>query len=73
MYKQWLIFQKYRRTLLFPKGNGQHEMASIYLEVVQNQDQKKDWAICGQFAIVISDPSNPKHFFSNRNVDVVVI
>ncbi|RCH84208.1 hypothetical protein CU097_006643 [Rhizopus azygosporus] len=54
------------RTLLFPKGNGQHEMASIYLEVVQNQDQKKDWAICGQFAIVISDPSNPKHFFSNH-------
>ncbi|KAG1146277.1 hypothetical protein G6F37_001340 [Rhizopus arrhizus] len=54
------------RILLFPKGNGQHEMMSIYLEVVPEEGLEKDWSICGQFAIVISHPTNSKHFFSNR-------
>ncbi|EIE78602.1 hypothetical protein RO3G_03306 [Rhizopus delemar RA 99-880] len=41
------------RILLFPKGNGQHEMMSIYLEVVPEEGLEKDWSICGQFAIVL--------------------
>jgi hypothetical protein len=60
-----------RRILLFPKGNGQHEMMSIYLEVVPEEGLEKDWSICGQFAIVISHPTNSKHFFSNRNVATI--
>ncbi|CAO3608807.1 unnamed protein product [Mucor hiemalis] len=57
------------RVLLFPKGNSQHEMISVYLEVVmdtKSEDYKKDWSVCGQFAVVISNPDNPKHFFANN-------
>ncbi|KAI7901480.1 uncharacterized protein BX663DRAFT_487626 [Cokeromyces recurvatus] len=57
------------RILLFPKGNSQHEMTSIYLEVVMDTKSKeynKNWSVCGQFAIVISNPDNPKHFFANH-------
>ncbi|KAI8992035.1 hypothetical protein BDF20DRAFT_909725 [Mycotypha africana] len=78
------------RVLLFPKGNGgQHDMVSIYLEVVRdniNHNNKnntlsssssstssaasssndKNWSVCAQFAIVISNPDNPKHYFSNN-------
>lgn len=56
--------------LLFPKGNSQHEMVSVYLEVVV--DNKKvegeEWSVCGQFAVVISHPDDPKHFFTNSKV-----
>ncbi|RCH90033.1 hypothetical protein CU098_004566 [Rhizopus stolonifer] len=54
------------RILLFPKGNGQHDQMSIYLEVVPEEGVVKDWSICGQFAVVISQPTNPKYFFSNH-------
>ncbi|KAL9553286.1 hypothetical protein MBANPS3_003345 [Mucor bainieri] len=57
------------RVLLFPKGNSQHEMASIYLEVVMDTKKEgynKDWSVCGQFAVVISNPDDPKHFFTNH-------
>lgn len=57
------------RILLFPKGNSQHEMISVYLEVVmdtKSENYKKDWSVCGQFAVVISSPDNPKHFFANN-------
>lgn len=63
-----MIFIFDRRILLFPKGNGQHDQMSIYLEVVPEEGVVKDWSICGQFAVVISQPTNPKYFFSNRNV-----
>lgn len=60
----------YRRILLFPKGNGQHEMISVYLEVVMDTKKEgynKTWSVCGQFAVVISNPDHPKQFFTNRN------
>lgn len=54
--------------MLFPKGNSQHEMMSVYLEVVmdnKSEDYTKDWSVCGQFAVVISNPDDPKQFFTN--------
>lgn len=57
-----------RRVLLFPKGNSQHEMMSVYLEVImdnKSEDYTKDWSVCGQFAVVISNPDDPKQFFTN--------
>ncbi|KAI9279794.1 hypothetical protein BY458DRAFT_451722 [Sporodiniella umbellata] len=54
------------RILLFPKGNGQHETTSIYLELVPQEGIEKGWSTCGQFSVVISQPSDPKHFFSNH-------
>ncbi|GAA5804222.1 hypothetical protein HPULCUR_009709 [Helicostylum pulchrum] len=55
------------RVLLFPKGNSQHEMVSVYLEaVVDNKKvEEEEWSVCGQFAVVISHPDDPKHFFTN--------
>ncbi|KAI7896065.1 biquitin carboxyl-terminal hydrolase [Mucor mucedo] len=57
------------RVLLFPKGNSQHEMMSIYLEVVMDtkgESYTKDWSVCGQFAVVISNPDDPKQFYTNN-------
>lgn len=55
--------------MLFPKGNSQHEMISVYLEVVmdkQESNRQKDWSVCGQFAVVISNPDKPNQYFSNH-------
>jgi hypothetical protein len=44
-------------------------MTSIYLEAVvdtKKEDYNKDWSVCGQFAVVISNPDNPRYFFTNR-------
>jgi hypothetical protein len=63
-----------RRVLLFPKGNSQHEMMSVYLEVVmdtKSEGYKKDWSVCGQFSVVISNPDNPKHYFTNSKSLVI--
>ncbi|KAI9346681.1 hypothetical protein BD770DRAFT_446666 [Pilaira anomala] len=56
------------RVLLFPRGNSQHEMVSVYLEVVidpKSEDYNKDWSVCGQFSVVISNPDDPTHYFMN--------
>ncbi|KAI8369997.1 hypothetical protein BD560DRAFT_397327 [Blakeslea trispora] len=55
------------RILLFPKGNSQHDMVSIYLEVVNDSKKdKKNWSVCGEFAVIVSNPDDPKHFFANH-------
>ncbi|KAI8076584.1 uncharacterized protein B0P05DRAFT_435692, partial [Gilbertella persicaria] len=41
------------RVLLFPKGNSQHDQVSIYLEVVMDNKEKKEWSVCGEFAVII--------------------
>lgn len=44
-------------------------MTSVYLEVVMDTKKEgynKDWSVCGQFAVVISNPDNPTHFFTNN-------
>jgi hypothetical protein len=43
-------------------------MMSVYLEVVDptTYGYGKDWSVCGQFAVVISTPDTPSHYFANR-------
>lgn len=45
-------------------------MVSVYLEaVVDNKKvEEEEWSVCGQFAVVISHPDDPKHFFTNSKV-----
>lgn len=46
-------------------------MTSVYLEVVMDTKKEgynKDWSVCGQFAVVISNPDNPTHFFTNSKL-----
>ncbi|KAI8068652.1 hypothetical protein BC940DRAFT_298725 [Gongronella butleri] len=58
------------RLLLYPKGNGVRDCMSLYLEVVHDnngnhQAATNDWAVCAQFCLVLSDPTNPSHYFDN--------
>ncbi|KAI8877977.1 cysteine proteinase [Backusella circina FSU 941] len=51
------------RILLFPRGNNQKKSISAYLEV--EAPEKESWYICGQFALVVSNPNDPHSYFSN--------
>ncbi|KAI8994899.1 hypothetical protein BDB01DRAFT_216505 [Pilobolus umbonatus] len=61
------------RVLLFPRGNNQREMASVYLEVepLAGTDSSKDWSVCAQFGIVISDPTDPTSYYSNSSPSIL--
>lgn len=49
-------------------------MMSIYLEVVmdtKSEGYNKDWSVCGQFAVVISNPDDPKQFYTNSKFELL--
>jgi ubiquitin carboxyl-terminal hydrolase 7 len=50
------------RILLFPFGNsnGQpNDMVSVYLDYADPKGSPEGWHVCAQFALVISNPSDP--------------
>lgn len=52
----------FRRVLYFPWGNNQKENSSAYLEAIPPEGAPADWYVCAQFALVLSNPTNPtKH------------
>ncbi|KAI8886846.1 cysteine proteinase [Backusella circina FSU 941] len=52
------------RILLFPRGNNQKKSMSVYLEVIS--PELDNWHVCGQFALVISNPRNASVYFANN-------
>lgn len=57
------------RILLFPFGNsnGQpYDMVSVYLDYVEGPDTPENWHVCAQFALVISNPSDPTLFSTSQ-------
>lgn len=57
------------RILLFPFGNsnGQpYDMVSVYLDYADNQDTPEGWHACAQFALVISNPTDPTLFSTSH-------
>ncbi|KAI9264786.1 hypothetical protein BY458DRAFT_587512 [Sporodiniella umbellata] len=55
------------RILLFPKGNNQTKSFSFYVEVADPKDNSlpENWHICGQFAVAISNPTDPTVYYSS--------
>ncbi|OZJ04728.1 hypothetical protein BZG36_01825 [Bifiguratus adelaidae] len=47
------------KILLFPQGNNQSEQISVYLEYADTKEAPEGWHVCAQFALVISNPSDP--------------
>lgn len=57
-----------RRILLFPFGNsnGQpNDMVSVYLDYADN-GKEDGWHVCAQFALVISNPQDPRIYSTSR-------
>ncbi|KAI7870464.1 hypothetical protein BDF14DRAFT_1774466 [Spinellus fusiger] len=55
------------RVLLFPKGNTQTENISVYLEIVDSLGSlKKDWHVCAQFSLILSNPNDPTNYHHNN-------
>ncbi|KAJ1969868.1 ubiquitin-specific protease ubp15 [Dispira parvispora] len=46
------------RILFFPFGNNVTDIISLYLECV-HEGEEKEWAACAQFALAISNPTDP--------------
>lgn len=57
-----------RRILLFPFGNsnGQpNDMVSVYLDYADTK-REEGWHVCAQFALVISNPNDPRIYSTSR-------
>lgn len=57
------------RILLFPFGNsnGQpYDMVSVYLDYADGPDTPEGWHACAQFALVISNPNDPRLFSTSQ-------
>lgn len=55
----------YRNILLFPRGNNQNELLSVYLEYAElRENPSPDVYACAQFVIALSPPSDPTRFAS---------
>lgn len=69
--KCMLIFY-IRNLLLFPKGNNQNDVVSIYLELAslheEQHKQDEDFHACAQFLICISDPNDPTHYATHGKI-----
>lgn len=58
-----------RRILLFPLGNSYpplNDVVSVYLDHTGPEGMEKDWHVCAQFALVISNPHDPTIHTANR-------
>jgi ubiquitin carboxyl-terminal hydrolase 7 len=49
---------------MFPKGNNQHEQASIYLDLSNAKENPEEYA-CAQFIVCLSKPSDPTKYVSH--------
>ncbi|KAG0057243.1 hypothetical protein BGZ83_000656 [Gryganskiella cystojenkinii] len=51
------------RILLFPQGNNTQEQVAVYLDSAEPQEHDTpNWHVCAQFALVMSNPSDPTQF-----------
>lgn len=58
-------FSLSRNILLFPRGNNQNELLSVYLEYAElRENPSPDVYACAQFVIALSPPSDPTRFVS---------
>ncbi|KAJ2158993.1 ubiquitin-specific protease ubp15 [Coemansia sp. RSA 552] len=48
--------------LLFPRGNNAAETVSLYMEAKPKPDEEKDWHVCAQFGLVMSNADDPTMF-----------
>ncbi|KAJ1970583.1 ubiquitin-specific protease ubp15, partial [Dimargaris xerosporica] len=53
------------RILLFPFGNNAQDTISMYLECVHSKEEK-DWVVCAQFVLAISNPNDPTVYYLNQ-------
>jgi ubiquitin carboxyl-terminal hydrolase 7 len=63
-----LLSSSPRRILLFPFGNsnGQpNDMVSVYLDYADQKSQE-GWHVCAQFALVISNPYDPRIYSTSQ-------
>ena len=59
----------YRRILLFPFGNSNappNDTVSVYLDYADPKRAPEGWHACAQFALVISNPTDPTIYTVSR-------
>jgi len=55
-----------RRILLFPQGNNTPDQVAVYLDSAEPQEHSMpNWHVCAQFALVMSNPTDPTLFRNN--------
>lgn len=62
-------FHPNRRILLFPFGNSNappNDTVSVYLDYADPKRAPEGWHACAQFALVISNPTDPTIFTVSR-------
>lgn len=51
-------------------SNGQaNDMVSVYLNYGEQQKAVEGWHVCAQFALAISNPSDPTVYIQSRALD----
>jgi hypothetical protein len=61
-----LYLKFFRRILLFPFGNNNPDVVSIYLDFVNPMGAPAGWHSCVQLALVLWNPEDPTSYIYHR-------